>query len=170
MFKSNSEIVDLDKADLEESGHRITHRISEILFIICISILEFTFLFELPRITSLLLSRQNLVRDYTQPRQVRLLMSFFVHSFFIWFLIKSLGDNGMEWTPGQWWLPPPLTAGKFFLSLCLSAKLSEKIPFSLSSAFLLLKQFLSSSPHACSLCGKVQCCLFFFLDNIVPQV
>lgn len=102
MFKSNSEIVDLDKADLEESGHRITHRISEILFIICISILEFTSLFELPRITSLLLSRQNLVRDYTQPRQVRLLMSFFVHSFFIWFLIKSLGDNGMEWTPGQW--------------------------------------------------------------------
>lgn len=66
MFKSISEMVDLDKADLEESGHRITHRISEILLIICISILEFTFLFELPRTAFLLLSRQKLAAQTSQ--------------------------------------------------------------------------------------------------------
>jgi len=52
-------MVDLDKTDLEESGHRI----SEILFFICVSVLEFTFLCELLRMTFLPLSRKKLVRD-----------------------------------------------------------------------------------------------------------
>lgn len=60
-------MVDLDKADIEESGQRITHRISEILVIIYISVLDFTFLCELPGMTFLPLSRKKLVRDCVWP-------------------------------------------------------------------------------------------------------
>lgn len=103
-------------------------------------------------------------------QQVTLWVSFLGSFLLHLVLCQSPGYNSTDQTPWQWWLFPLNTSKILPFPLPVSKAVWKGAisPFPVLSSYW--SNFFPSSAHPCSLCRKVQCSPFFFLDYIAKSL